>query len=77
MNFSKNEMIETDDIKTWQTHSVKNKVASVLMTDGIAFSFDEESGIVFTAPKLYVEKLIYRLITSYGCSKRPVINEIK
>lgn len=69
--------METEEIKTWQTQSVKHKIAAVLMMDGTSFSFNEEDGIVFTAPTFYVEKLIYRMITAYGCSKRPIINEIK
>lgn len=70
-------MSETDEIKEWQTHSVKHKVAAVLMMDGVSFSFDEENGIMFTAPEFYVTKLIQRLITAYGCSKRPTITEMK
>ena len=69
--------METEEIKTWQTQSVKHKIAAVLMMDGTSFSFNEEDGIVFTAPTFYVEKLIYRMITAYGCSKRPIINKIK
>ena len=69
--------METEEIKTWQTQSVKHKIAAVLMMDGTSLSFNEEDGIVFTAPAFYVEKLIYRMITAYGCSKRPIINEIK
>ena len=69
--------METEEIKTWQTQSVKHKVAMVLIMDGVSFSYTEEDGIVFTAPTFYVEKLIYRMITAYGCSKRPIINEIK
>ncbi len=69
-------MNDTDEIKEWQTHSAKHKVAAVLMMDGICFSFDPENGIVFTAPDFYVEKLKYRLVTSFGCSVKPIINEI-
>ena len=70
-------MIETDEIKEWQTQSVKHIVASVLILDGVSFSFNEENGIMFAAPTTYVEKLKYRLITAYGCVKRPIINEIR
>lgn len=70
-------MSETDEIKEWQTQSVKHKIAAVLILDGVSFSFNEEDGIVFTAPEFYVENLKYRLITAYGCSMRPIINEIK
>lgn len=70
-------MSETDEIKEWQTHSAKHKVAAVLILDGINFSFDPENGIVFTAPDFYVERLKERLVCAYGCSKRPIITEIK
>lgn len=64
-----------DVIKEWQTQSVKHKVAYVLMMDGVSFRYTEETGIVFTAPELYVENLIVRLTTCYGVSLRPIINE--
>ena len=57
-------MQTTDEIKEWQTQSVKHKVAGVLMMDGVSFRYDEENGITFTAPE------------SYGCSVKPIINEI-
>lgn len=70
-------MSETDEIKEWQTQSSKHKVATVLILDGVPFSFNEENGIMFTAPEFYVEKLKERLMYAYGCSVRPIINEIK
>lgn len=63
-------------IKEWKTQSVKHKVATVLITDGVSFSYNEEDGIVFTAPEFYVEKLIRRLMNYYGVSLKPIINEI-
>ncbi len=75
--FTKFKIMNEDEIKTWQTHSVKHKVAFVLMMDGTAFSYDEENGIVFTAPEFYVEKLIHRLMCAHGCSVRPIINKVK
>lgn len=69
-------MSDIDEIKEWQTHSVKLKVAAVLILDGVSFSYNEENGIMFTAPDFYVESLKERLICAYGCSKRPIINEI-
>lgn len=45
-NFRTTEMQTTDEIKEWQTHSVKHKVAFVLILDGVSFSYDEENGIV-------------------------------
>ena len=76
--FSKfTDMSETDEIKEWQTQSVKHKVAAVLILDGVPFSYNEENGIMFTAPEFYVEKLKERLMYAYGCSLKPIINEIK
>lgn len=75
-NKSKN-MNDNNEIKEWQTQSVKHKVAFVLITDGISFSYTEEGGIVFSAPDFYVEKLAYRLMTAYGCSMKPIFTEIK
>lgn len=69
-------MQTTDEIKEWQTQSVKHKVAGVLMMDGVSFRYDDENGITFTAPESYVEKLKYRLVTVFGCSVKPIINEI-
>lgn len=66
-----------EEIKEWQTQSVKHKVTYVLMMDGVSFSYTEEDGIVFSAPDFYVENLIYRLMTCYGCSVKPIINEYK
>ena len=68
-------MQTTDEIKEWQTQSVKHKVAGVLMMDGVSFRYDEENGITFTVPESYVEKLKYRLVTVFGCSVKPIINE--
>lgn len=65
------------EIKEWQTQSVKHKVAMVLIMDGVSFSYTEEDGIVFTAPECYVARLIRRLMSCYGCSVRPKINEVK
>lgn len=65
------------ELKEWQTQSVKHKVAMVLIMDGVSFSYTEEDGIVFTAPDFYVTKLVKRLMSCYGCSVRPNINEIK
>lgn len=56
---------------------MKHKVALVLIIDGISFSYTEEEGIVFEAPKSYVERMKERLVTCYGCSVIPVITEKK
>lgn len=64
-----------DEIKEWKTQSVKHKVAFVLMLDGVSFRYNEEDGIVFTAPESYIRMLVERLTTCYGCSLKPIIEE--
>ena len=66
-----------EEIKEWQTQSVNHKVAYLLMMDGVSFSYEEDTGIVFSAPDFYVENMIYRLVNCYGCSVKPIINEYK
>lgn len=66
-----------EEIKEWQTQSVKHKVAYLLMMDGVSFSYEEDTGIVFSAPDFYAENMIYRLVNCYGCSVKPIINEYK
>lgn len=67
-----------EELKEWKVESgAIIKIASALILDGTAFSYDGEDGIVFTAPSWYVDKLGYRMVTSFGCRKRPVITEIK
>lgn len=66
-----------DEIKEWQTQSVKHKVATLLIMDGVSFSYNEEDDIVFSAPEMYVRNMIRRLMNCYGVSLRPIINEIK
>lgn len=63
-------MSGNDEIKEWQTQSVKHKVAAVLILDGVPFSYNEENGIMFTAPEFYVEKLKERLMYAYGCLEK-------
>lgn len=65
-----------DEIKDWKTQSVKHKIATVLIMDGVAFSYNEEDGIVFTAPEFYIQNLIRRLMNCYGVSVKPNIVEI-
>ena len=45
--------------------------------DGISFRYTEETGIVFSAPDFYVKNLIRRLMSCYGVSLKPIINEFK
>ncbi|NPD91675.1 hypothetical protein [Xylanibacter muris] len=64
-----------DEIKEWKTQTVKNKVAGVLMMDGVSFNYTEENGIMFTAPESYVKCLVYRLKVVFGCRRKPIIEE--
>lgn len=64
-------------IKERKTQSVKHKVATLLIMDGVSFSYNEEDGIIFTAPQFYVDKMIRRLMNCYGVSLKPIITEIK
>ena len=64
-----------DEIKEWKTQGVKHKVTFILMSDGVSFRYNENDGIVFSAPESYVKKMIYRLMTCYGCSLKPIIKE--
>ena len=36
-----------------------------------------DTGIVFSAPDFYVKNLIRRLMSCYGVSLKPIINEFK
>lgn len=64
-----------DNLKEWKTQSVKHKIAMLLIMDGISFSYNENDGIVFSAPESYVERMKERLVNYYGCSLKPIITE--
>lgn len=64
------------EIKTWKTQSSPRRVSTLLIDDGVPFSFNEEDGIVFSAPENYVRNMIRRLMDVYGVGKRPVIKEL-
>lgn len=65
-----------DEIKEWEATNYRATVCSYLMLNKIAFSYSEESGLIFTAPDSFVEKMQYSLKVSYGCDKIR-ITEIK
>ena len=65
------------EIKMWKTQCAKHKIATVLIMDGMSFSYDMENGIVFASSEPYVQQLIKRLMSCYGVSLKPIINEIK
>lgn len=64
-----------EEIKKWKTQSVKQKVAMLLIMDGVSFRYTEEDGIVFTAPESYVHHMVERLVTCYRYSVKPIIKE--
>ena len=64
------------EIKEWKTQTSKFKVSTLLISDGVAFRFNEEDGIIFSAPENYVKNMIRRLMDVYGVDKRPVIEEV-
>jgi len=70
-------MAMKEEIKKWQTQSNKNKVCFYLITRGVAFSYTEETGIAFEASASFVKRMSDALVTAYGCSLRPIINEVK
>ena len=65
--------MNNNKIKVWKTQSIKHKIAQVLIQDGIQFRFSSTEGIVFSADKEYVDRLIYRLMTCYNVSLKPII----
>lgn len=66
-----------DETKKWQTQSNKDKVCFYLIARGVAFHYTEKSGIVFEAAASFVERMSDALVTVYGCSLRPIIEEVK
>ncbi len=56
-----------DEIKEWKAQSHRATVCSYLMLHKVAFSYSEETGLVFTAPDFFVERMLYSLKVSYGC----------
>lgn len=61
----------------WKTKSIKHKIATLLIIDGVSFTFTPGDGIVFSGTEEYVKRLIYRLNTCYGVSIKPNIEPIK
>lgn len=66
-----------EEMKTWQTQSNKNKVCFYLITRGISFCYTKKSGVVFEASTSFVKRMSDSLVMAYGCSLRPIINEVK
>ncbi len=43
-----------DEIKEWEATNYRATVCSYLMLNKVAFSYSEESGLIFTAPDSFV-----------------------
>lgn len=69
--------METEELKVWQTQSIKHKVALVLIIDGVSFSYNENDGIVFSATESYVDNLKKRIASCYQSSLEPKVKEYK
>lgn len=65
-----------DEIKEWRAEHYRQVVCFYLMLQKVAFSYSEETGLVFTAPDFFVENMRRSLRLSYGCDKIR-INELK
>lgn len=64
-------------LKKWQVQNKKIKVSSYLMTHEVAFTYAKEQGVVFEASESFVEHMCNALVMVYGCSSKPIINEMK
>lgn len=56
-----------DEIKEWQALNYRTAVCAYLMLYKVSFSYNEEYGLIFTAPEFLVEKMKRSLKISYGC----------
>lgn len=68
-------MKDMDEIKEWRAENYRHTVCTYLMMQKVAFSYSEETGLVFTAPAFFVENMLQSLRLSYGCGNIR-INEI-
>lgn len=66
-----------DEIKEWQAPNYRSRVCNYLMLHKVAFSFNEENGLTFTAPDFFVERMLYSLKVSYGCDKIRITEKSK
>ena len=58
------------DLRSWEINIART-------ARRLSFRYTEETGIVFSAPDFYVKNLIRRLMSCYGVSLKPIINEYK
>lgn len=63
--------------KTFVTKSTLNKVCFFLIIRGKEFTHTPDVGVTFKATDEFVEEMKNKLVTCYGCSLKPIINEVK
>lgn len=63
--------------KTFVTKSNLNKVCFYLIVRGKEFNHTPGKGVTFQADDEFVKEMQYKLVTCYGCSLKPIINEVK
>lgn len=64
-----------DEIKEWQVQNYRTKACNYLMLYKVAFSFNDEDGLTFTAPLSFVNKMTYSLKVAYGCGEINIIEQ--
>lgn len=63
--------------KTFVTRGTLNKVCFYLIVRGKEFTHTPGVGVTFKATDEFVKEMQYKLVTCYGCSLKPIINEVK
>lgn len=56
------------ELKEWNVQTFIKRVADMLISDGVSFSFDADEGIIFSAPDDYAEylnKQLGQVVTEY------------
>lgn len=66
-----------DEIKIWKTNNLNMLVCRFMISQGIAFRYTEEEGIVFTAPESFIGYMTMKLKQSYGSTLNPCFEEVK
>ena len=59
-------------IATFCTKSFPSAVCAYLMSRGVFFCYDPETGISFNATASFVAEMSRRLVTAYGCEHYPI-----
>lgn len=64
-------------MKTYKTKHNLDKVCFYLIIRGKEFNYCLSEGVTFQADEDFVKNMKKVLVTAYGCSLPPVINEVK